>query len=139
MTENLLLKRVQFNDPDFQTLIQELDKEFWVRYPDTQQNFEPFNKVDDACRVVVVYHHVTPIGCGCFRPKPDSTVEIKRMYVRPDDRNQGIAKRILNELELQAVAEGFTRSILETGIKQPEAIRSYKNSGYHTIPNIPPY
>jgi GNAT superfamily N-acetyltransferase len=136
---NVIFKKVAFNHPDFHLLIEELDKEFWVRYPDTQQNFEPFNKVDDTCRVVLVYDGEIPIGCGCFRPKVNLTVEIKRMYVKPLWRNKGLAKKIIAELEHQAISEGFNRSILETGIKQPEAIQAYQKSGYHIIPNFPPY
>jgi GNAT superfamily N-acetyltransferase len=139
MTENLEFKRTAFDHPDFQLLIKELDKEFWVRYPLTQQNFEPFNKVDDSCRVILVYHKSKPMGCGCFRPKQEQTVEIKRMYVQAVFRNKGIARKILQMLEDWSVSEGFSRSILETGNNQPEAIASYKKSGYRIIPNFPPY
>ena len=139
MTEDFEFKKAAYNHPDFHLLISELDKEFWVRYPLTQQNFEPFNKVDESCRVVLVYHNEKPIGCGCFRPKPEGTVEIKRMYVQPAFRNRGIAKKVLKSLEEWALSEGFARSILETGDNQPEAIAAYRKSGYQTIPNFPPY
>ncbi len=135
----LSYRKAAFDHPDFRLLIEELDKEFWVRYPDTQQNFDPFNKVDQTCRVVLVYDQETAVGCGCFRSKPNQTVEVKRMYVRPNWRNRGIAKKVLLELELQAIQEGFNRSILETGVKQPEAIQAYLKSGYQIIPNFPPY
>ncbi len=139
MSGNLEFKRAKHDHADFDLLITELDKEFWVRYPLTQQNFEPFNKVDENCRVILVYQNNKPIGCGCFRPKPEKTVEIKRMYVRPQLRNHGIAKKILRSLEEWAMSEGFSRSILETGNNQPEAIAAYQKSGYQQIPNFPPY
>jgi len=133
-------KRTSASDPDFQKLIVELDKEFWVRYPDTQQNFAPFNYVDDSARVIVVYQDHQPVGCGCFRPMKESkTAEIKRMYVDPAFRNHGIGKIILQELELWAIEDGFEIAKLETGIKQPEAIAAYEKSGYLRIPNFPPY
>lgn len=139
MISEVTLKGVPFNHAHFQLLIKELDKEFWVRYPDTQQNFDPFNKVDETCSVILAYLIDEPVGCGCFRPKSFDTAEIKRMYVSPLFRNRGIAGQILAMLERQAAVMGFTRSILETGNKQPEAIRTYQKNGYHIIPNFPPY
>jgi GNAT superfamily N-acetyltransferase len=135
----ILFKKVAHNHPDFHLLIEELNKEFWVRYPDTQQNFEPFNKVDNTCRVIIAYADKLPVGSGCYRPKNTGTIEIKRMYVKPSFRNAGIAGKILQKLESLAASEGYERSILETGIKQPEAIRAYQKNGYHIIPNFPPY
>lgn len=139
MTSEAILKDVPFDHEHFQLLIKELDKEFWVRYPDTQQNFDPFNKVDASCHVILAYLNEEPAGCGCYRPKSADTVEIKRMYVRPAFRNRGLAGQILVSLERQAAGKGFSRSILETGNKQPEAIRTYQKNGYRIIPNFPPY
>ena len=133
-------KRTTAADLDFKSLIVDLDKEFWVRYPDTQQNFEPYNKIDLSARVVVAYLNHKVVGCGCFRSMgEDRTLEIKRMYVVPELRGKGIAKIILRELEQWGREEGFTHSKLETGIKQPEAIAVYKKEAYIQIPNYPPY
>ncbi len=136
----IVTKRTTATDTDFQSLVVELDKEFWVRYPDTQQNFEPYNKVDLTARVVVAYLNHKAVGCGCFRPMAEgNTLEIKRMYVMPESRGKGIAKIILRDLEQWGREEGFMHSKLETGIKQPEAIAVYKREAYIQIPNYPPY
>jgi GNAT superfamily N-acetyltransferase len=136
----IVLKRTRYNDPHFEALIVDLDKEFWIRYPDTQQNFDPYNKVDDDARVVLAYSENTPVGCGCFRPILEHAIlEIKRMFVVPQVRGKGIARLILRELEKWGREEGFTESKLETGIKQPEAIAVYRSAGYREIPNYPPY
>ena len=133
-------KRTTSSDPDFQRLIIDLDKEFWVRYPDTQQDFAPFNYVDERARVIVAYDDETAIGCGCFRPmKEGDAIEIKRMYVVPFFRNRGVGKVILHSLEQWAGELGFSISKLETGIHQPEAIAAYEKSGYTLIPNFEPY
>jgi putative acetyltransferase len=66
-------------------------------------------------------------------------MEIKRMYVLPDRRGHGIASTILNELELWTVELNFKKCLLETGIKQPEAIRLYQKNGYLVIRNYGPY
>ncbi|MBL7859620.1 MAG: GNAT family N-acetyltransferase [Cyclobacteriaceae bacterium] len=132
--------RTRVSNPDFQRLIVELDKEFWVRYPLTQQNFDPFNKVDDYARVILAMDRDLAVGCGCFRAiQEPATVEIKRMYVVPVYRNRGIGKQVLGQLEQWAVEEGYSKSKLETGINQPEAIAAYRKSGYKLIPNFPPY
>lgn len=135
----ITFQRTSHSNPDFQNFCEALDAEFWVRYPDTQQNFEPYNKIDGSARIIVAYEEGLAIGCGCFRSKENKVVEIKRMYVRPDRRGFGIAGRILSELERWAEEEGYTQAVLETGIRQPEAIALYSRSGYAQIANFPPY
>lgn len=135
----ITFNRTSFSNPDLQKLIAELDKEFVVRYPFIENIRIPFNLLNEAARVVVAYDHTTPIACGAFRPVDETTIEIKRMYTVPSYRNQGIGKKILFELEHWARRDGFSVSILETGINQPEAISAYEKSGYTRIANFPPY
>ncbi|SIT88092.1 GNAT family N-acetyltransferase [Pontibacter indicus] len=66
-------------------------------------------------------------------------MEVKRMYVLPEGRNQGIASKVLAELEAWAQELAYARCILETGLKQPEAIGLYQKSGYQQIPNYAQY
>ncbi len=61
------------------------------------------------------------------------------MFVRLEQRGRGIAKSILSELEMWASELNFSGCILETGLKQPEAIALYQKSGYETIPNYGQY
>lgn len=131
--------RTNFSNPDLQKLIIELDNEFVVRYPYIENIRIPFNLLNENARVVVAYDKLTPIACGAFRPVDETTIEIKRMFTLPNYRNQGIGKKVLMELEHWAKREGFTVSILETGVNQPEAIAAYEKSGYTRIPNFPPY
>ncbi|MBK5278320.1 MAG: GNAT family N-acetyltransferase [Bacteroidia bacterium] len=133
-------KRSTPSDPAFQKLIIELDKDLWIRYPDIQQNFAPFNHVDDSFHIILAYEGDVAVGCGCFRAmKGKGTMEIKRMYVVPAFRNQGTGKMILQRLEEWAREVGFVQSKLETGINQPEAIAAYEKMGYIRIPNFAPY
>jgi putative acetyltransferase len=136
----ITLKKTRADDPNFQLLVVDLDKDLWDRYPAIQQNFAPFNKIDQSACVVVAYSGSLPVGCGCFRPiEEEKTIEIKRMYVKPDSRGLGIAKLILSELEKWGIDEGFTHAKLETGNNQPEAVAVYRGAQYKTIPNYPPY
>ncbi len=61
------------------------------------------------------------------------------MFVHQNYRGQGIAVSILKELEKWATALGFEIAVLETGKKQPEAIRLYQKSGYQFMPNYGQY
>ena len=60
----------------------------------------------------------------------DGDAELKRMYVIPEARGLGLARRVLALLEDDARAAGRTRMVLETGTAQPEAIALYTSSGY---------
>lgn len=136
----ITLKRTGPDDPHFQLLVVELDKDLWERYPAIQQNFGPFNKIDPSARVVIAYEENLPVGCGCFRAMEEKgTLEIKRMYVKPGSRGMGVAKMILCELEKWGTSEGFTLAKLETGNNQPEALAVYTRGEYKQIPNYPPY
>lgn len=74
-----------------------------------------------------------PVGCGALRPLEPGVGEIKRMFVAADVRGQGIARRILQELETAARTSGYAALRLETGVRQPEAIRLYEAAGYGRI------
>ena len=69
----------------------------------------------------------------------ENTMEIKRMFVAVDKRGKGIASLVLEELEKWTKELNFSKCILETGVKQPEAIHLYKKNGYKTIPNYGQY
>ena len=61
------------------------------------------------------------------------------MYVAPAARRHGIARRILSELERLAAAHGYSRVILETGTRQPEALALYEAAGYQRTANYGRY
>lgn len=66
-------------------------------------------------------------------------MEIKRMYVIPTIRGNGITSQILNELENWAVELQFKSCILETGKRQPEAINLFKKNDYVITDNYGQY
>ncbi|MET3177699.1 UNVERIFIED_ORG: putative acetyltransferase [Variovorax guangxiensis] len=71
----------------------------------------------------------TAVGCGAIVMEPEFG-ELKRMYVRPENRGQGIAAKVLGFLEGEAMARGCAMFRLETGVSQPEALSFYARSGY---------
>ena len=80
--------------------------------------------------MVVARRDGEPVGCGALRQIDEKTVEVKRMYVVPSMRRQGISRRMLSELERAAGEFGYERIILETGTFQPEALALYHAAGY---------
>jgi putative acetyltransferase len=66
-------------------------------------------------------------------------MEIKRMFVNPELRGKGIATKVPIELENWVRELNFSKCILETGKRQPEAIRLYQKNGYEIIPNFGQY
>ncbi|WP_266368208.1 GNAT family N-acetyltransferase [Tellurirhabdus rosea] len=130
----ITLRRTTAADPDFHSLVAELDIVLREIYGGKQDQYDALNKgLDNAC-VVVALQDGVPAGCGCFKRinRPDA-VEIKRMYVRSAVRRTGIAQALLTELEQWAQDLGYPATVLQTGNKQPEAIELYRKTGYRTI------
>ena len=131
--------RTESSDPDFPLLVALLNLELRERYGDARVIYDKFNQISDLETVVIAYVNDVPSGCACFKEIDEDTVEIKRMFVKPAERNMGLASGILNELEVWAKEDGFSIIVLETPNKQYEAIDFYKKRGYKIIPNYGPY
>lgn len=133
------LLRTDSDHPDFRALVALLDQDLAIRDGDEHAFYAQFNKVDKIKEVLVAFVENQPVGCGGLRAFTEDAVEIKRMFVLPEYRGKGIAYTILSALETWSEELGFNRCILETGKKQPEAIRLYQKSGYAIIANYGPY
>lgn len=136
---DITLKRTSNTDPDFKYLVTLLDEYLLVLNGEEQSNYAPHNKLDYLDTVIVAYYNDQPVGCGCFKKFDNDTVEIKRMFIKDDQRGKGIASRILNELELWAKETGFKFTVLETLKTNSEAVNLYKKRGYSVINNYGPY
>jgi len=79
------------------------------------------------------------VGCGGVTAFDEARAEVKRMYVVPEARGQGLGRRLLVELEAEARRLGYTGLVLETGDLQPEALGLYRSSGFTQMPCYPPY
>lgn len=97
---------------------------------------------DGIVAMVVLRDGDVAVACGALRAAPElgaGTGELKRMYVVPSYRGQGLARRVLDELEAAAPAHGLRRLVLETGALQAAAIGLYLAAGYVPIDRFPPY
>ena len=134
------LIRTDSNNPDFAELVKQLDADLAIRDGDDHAFYDQFNKLDAIKHTVVAYNEANrAVGCGAIKQFETGIMEVKRMFVPLEERGKGIAGEILKELEIWAKELGNDKCILETGIKQPEAISLYKKSGYRFIDNYGQY
>ena len=133
------LIRTDSENADFRAPVVLLDRELAVRDGDEHDFYAQFNKIDKIRHMVLAYENDVAVGSGAFKEFADGTAEIKRMFVLPEKRGGEIAGKILADLESWARESNFAECVLETGLKQPEAIRLYQKSGYQIIPNYGQY
>lgn len=79
--------------------------------------------------------HDQMVGCVGLRRHDRQTAELKRMFVRPAYRRQGLGRQMLLAAERHALTLGYRRLILETGHQQPEALSLYLAHGYTETAN----
>ena len=133
------LVRTNSGNKDFISLVKLLDDDLAIRDGEDHQFYARYNKIDNIKYAVVAYIDSKHVACGAIKEYDENTVEIKRMFTLYDFRGKGIASIILAELEKWAKELSFEKCILETGKKQPEAIRLYNKNGYKLIPNYGQY
>jgi GNAT superfamily N-acetyltransferase len=133
------ITRTNAENQDFIELVKYLDAELAERDGQDHSFYATFNKIDKIKYAVVAYEDEKPIGCGAIKEYSPTVMEIKRMYTLPAGRGKGVASLVLSELEMWASELSYTKCILETGKKQPEAIRLYQKNGYKIIPNYGQY
>ena len=133
------LLRTDSDHPDFLKLVSLLD--IYLREMDGEDHsfYAQYNKLDKIHHVVVAYQDGKAAGCGAIKAYASKIAEVKRMYVHPDHRQQGIASKILAELEAWASELQFESCVLETGKRQVEAVELYKKRDYHIIENYGQY
>ncbi|MDI1256997.1 MAG: GNAT family N-acetyltransferase [Flavobacterium sp.] len=131
--------RTNSENLDFLYLVRFLDADLKIRDGEDHAFYAQLNKTDTIKHCLVAYENNCLVGCGAIRKYDAVAMEVKRMWVQPENRGKGIAGQILSELEKWAVEMNFEKCILETGIKQPEAIALYKKCNYHIIPNYGQY
>lgn len=133
------LVRTTSEDENFRELVKLLDADLALRDGEEYSFYAQFNAIAALNHALVLFVDEKPVSCGAIKPFDAFTVEVKRMYTLPGFRRKGLAGRVLNELETWAQELGYTRCILETGKRQPEAIKIYKKKGYSIIPNYGQY
>lgn len=125
------LKRTDSSNKDFVDLVKQLDAYLRITDGDEHDFYNQYNSIENLKHAVIAYTEDKPVGCGAFKDFENNSVEIKRMYTLEKNRGKGIASLILNELEKWASELNYDSCILETGIRQIEAVEFYKKT--HTL------
>ena len=125
------IRQASPHDPAAQRFVEELDAYHAALYPAESNHLDPVDElVKEHVYFVGAYEGDQMLGCGAVKVMSGGYGELKRMYVHPHARGQGIGRRLLNELENYLTAAGVPLARLETGIHQPEALALYRKCGY---------
>ena len=132
--------------PVAQSLIATLNAELSALYPEpgaTHFQLDPAQVAPGTGAFLVARRNGKPIGCGGLRRLTETSVvaalgadvgELKRMFVAREARGQGVGRALLTRLESEARTLGLSRIVLETGIRQHEALALYRRAGYVDMP-----
>ena len=74
------------------------------------------------------------LGCIALKQLAPGIAEIKRLYVRPQARGQGVAKALVDALLKEAAELGYHEVKLDTLPQMETAIALYKSFGFANIP-----
>jgi len=138
------VERVPITHPDAAMLVEEVQQEYVRRYGGRDETpIDPAYFDEPVGAFFVGYRDDVPVATGAWRLRTDlevdgtsQTAEVKRMYVAPGVRRLGLARAILAHLEETARVAGAEVMVLETGIRQPEAITLYESAGYLPVPGF---
>lgn len=133
------LVRTNSQNDDFIALVKKLDSFLAITDGDDHDFYNQFNGLEAIKYVVVAYSDNEAVGCGAIKKFNDTTMEVKRMFTDEKARGKGVASKILLELEKWTSELDFKKCILETGIRQVEAIGLYKKNNYKIIENYGQY
>lgn len=131
-------------DPLARPLIDELSHEYESRYGEFYQQDGGPREMDKYApelfspaqggNFVLLLRDGRAIGGGAFKRHDDPhTAELKRVWTHSAQRRQGLAGHVLQELEAQALRQGYARLYLTTGFRQPEAVGLYLRHGYTAL------
>jgi putative acetyltransferase len=138
----LEIRQTPLDAPQARLLVAALNQELAACYPEPGANHFSLDANDVAPQsgaFVVGYLAAEPVACGAIRRISAAVGEIKRMYVLPSARGQGISKRMLAALEEHARNLGIARLVLETGVRQGPALALYRGAGFEAIAHFGEY
>lgn len=136
---NSKIIRTESSHEDFVQLVRELDHYLAIIDGDEHDFYHQYNQIENLGHVVLLSIDGNTVSCGAFKELTEDTVEMKRMWTRPDYRGKGCASTVLGELEGWAFEKGYTHSMLETGRRMQDAVKLYLQNGYAEIENYGQY
>lgn len=137
---HVITRQTDPNLPESLSLFQHLWEALGELYGNTGPcEFKPSDVEGEGYAFVVAWLDDRAVGCGAIMPLEPGMAEVKRMFVEPHARRHGVALGILRELERIARELGYEVVRLETGNRQPGAIRLYEVAGYQHIDRYGPH
>lgn len=122
------------DSPDAQQLIRELTEYLTpLSPPESQHGYSVDKLVQRGVHFFVIRVDGEPAACGGIEFFGDEYAEVKRMYVRPAFRRQGLAKLVLDTLVEFAREQGIPLLRLETGSFMQPAVKLYESYGFRHI------
>ena len=129
--DTLMIRQEPPDQPDVVRLIEALDAYANSLYPPQSNHLLD---IASLCAPVVTFLVVRDgdeaVGCGAVLRDARGWGEVKRMYVRPDQRGRGIGKGVIAAIEDIARGAGLPLLRLETGIHNTEALALYGRAGF---------
>ncbi|NQX28804.1 GNAT family N-acetyltransferase [Microbacteriaceae bacterium VKM Ac-2854] len=130
---------VRADDPRAEPLLTELEYEYDSRYgsffgerASTELRRYPIVAFapEQGGAFVLLLREGVAIAGGAYKRFDERTAELKRIWASSAHRRQGLARRVVAELEAEAARRGYDRVYLTTGPRQPEAKALYFDTGY---------
>lgn len=138
MIQTISITTANPSDEKVAAIIEELSINLYLRFgSDGKNSFTDWEYNNSKFVFVIANLDNQIVGCGAIRPISDTIGEVKRMYSKFPGKK--IGQSILAFLEDKAKEIGYTDLILETRVKNQEAIQFYQKQGYKTIPNYGKY
>ena len=101
-------------------------------YDDELKDFRDKYGLPDG-RLYLAYWNGEAVGSIALRKIDDETCELKRMYVKPAFRKNGIAKMLIQQLVTDARDIGYRSMLLDTLPFLQTAIHMYQKIGFYEI------
>lgn len=118
--------------PDICALIVALDAWQGQLYPQESNHLLELSEIPESMLILLAIRHNSgeTIGCGAVVLDGKGAGEMKRVYIDERHRGQKLGELLIEALEKAALARGCHTLRLETGIKQPAAVKLYTRCGY---------
>ncbi|MDR0850815.1 MAG: acetylglutamate kinase [Christensenellaceae bacterium] len=140
---DLKIVKVDFKNPDFKGLKEELEKYLDVQYkkynPQLRAKYREADADINLAGAYVAYDEGVPIGCCGFIIKDNEVAELKKMFVKEGFGGIGIATSLISMVEDDARECGMKKMVLKTGEPLRAAVDLYRSVGYAIIKNYSPY
>lgn len=127
------IRFVDAENADFLSLVQQLDEYYFEVVGEVHRRYAKYNDPHLLDARMVAYMDGRAAGCGAWKKIDAETAEIKRIFVSLACRRQGIASALIDALERDVAAHGYTRAILETARTTDDSAALYHKLGFCEI------